>query len=170
MEEPSLGSLPPDFYARIAEYLKHITGENKSLDKKSVKVSLLEHEAQNVKRMLEELIWARYNKLIKTITQSQKLPTEQLTFEEAKMCEIFVSFADAYQKFSKNLLQGQGEQVNAQVGHKRLALRFSRDIPAIIGADMKTYGPFKAEDVASLPAENANILIKQGLAVLVEVS
>jgi DNA replication factor GINS len=170
IEEPSLGSLPPDFYARMADYLKHVAAENKPLDNKSVRISLLEHEAQNVRQMLEELIWARYHKLIKTITQSQKLPSEQLTVEEAKMCEIFVSFTDAYQKFAKNILQGQSEQADAQIGHKRLVLRFSKDIPAIIGVDMKTYGPFKIEDVASLPVENAKILIKQGLAVLVEVS
>ena len=43
-------------------------------------------------------------------------------------------------------------------------------VPSIIGADMKTYGPFLVEDVASVPVENAKILVKQGLAVLVEVS
>jgi DNA replication initiation complex subunit (GINS family) len=43
-------------------------------------------------------------------------------------------------------------------------------VPAIIGSDMKTYGPFEAEDIASLPAENAKILVKQGLAEKVEVS
>jgi len=35
---------------------------------------------------------------------------------------------------------------------------------------MKTYGPFKPEDIASLPEENARILIKQGAAMEVEVS
>ena len=35
---------------------------------------------------------------------------------------------------------------------------------------MKSYGPFVVEDVASLPVENAKILVKQGLAVPVEVS
>jgi DNA replication initiation complex subunit (GINS family) len=35
---------------------------------------------------------------------------------------------------------------------------------------MKTYGPFLVEDVASVPVENAKILIKQGLAELVEAS
>jgi len=45
-----------------------------------------------------------------------------------------------------------------------------KNIPAIMGADMKSYGPFVVEDVASLPELNARILIKQGLAVLVEVS
>jgi DNA replication initiation complex subunit (GINS family) len=120
--------------------------------------------------MLEELVWARYKKLIKTITQSQKLPSELLTVEEAKMCETFVTFADAYQNFAKDLMQGQAVKVDAEVSHKRVTLRFSKNIPSIIGADMKTYGPFAAEDVASLPVENAKILVKQGLAVLVEVS
>jgi DNA replication initiation complex subunit (GINS family) len=54
--------------------------------------------------------------------------------------------------------------------NKRLTLRFTKAIPAIMGADMKSYGPFAPEDVASLPALNAQILIKQGLAVLIGVS
>jgi DNA replication factor GINS len=170
IDDASLGGLPPDFYAKIADYLRRIKEENRMIDKKSVKVNLLEHEAQNVKQMLEELIWARYKKLIKTITQSQKLASELLTVEEAKMCETFVTFADAYQNFAKDLMQGQAAKVDAEVSHKRVTLRFSKNIPSIIGADMKTYGPFVAEDVASLPVENAKILVKQGLAALVEVS
>ena len=51
---------------------------------------------------------------------------------------------------------------------KKVVLRFLQDIPAIIGSDMKTYGPFLAEDVGSLPDENAKILVRQGLAKLVE--
>jgi DNA replication initiation complex subunit (GINS family) len=35
---------------------------------------------------------------------------------------------------------------------------------------MKTYGPFKTEDVASLPVENARILVKQNLAEKVEIN
>ena len=187
IEESSLGGLPPDFYARIADYLRHINEENKVLDKKSVKVNLLDHEAHNVKRMLEELLWARYRKLVKTITQSKKLPSDLLTVEEAKMCESFVAFADAYQRFAKDILQGQivkvavaaadsradlkiESKVEPLVSHKRVALRFVKSIPTIIGADMKTYGPFVAEDVASLPVENAKMLVKQGLAVSIEVS
>ena len=84
IEDASLGGLPPDFYNRIADYLRHIKEENKLLDKKSVKVNLLEHEAQNVNRMLEELLRARYKKMVKTITQSQKMPSELLTVEEAR--------------------------------------------------------------------------------------
>jgi len=42
---------------------------------------------------------------------------------------------------------------------------FVQEIPAIVGSDMKTYGPFKRGDIAKLPPRNARALIKQGVAV-----
>ncbi len=182
IEEVSLGNLPPDFYNRIADYLRRLNEENKILDKKSIKVNLLNHESQNVNRMLKDLLRVRYKKLVKTITQTQKMPSDLLTVEEAEMCKSFVTFSDEYQKFARNLLQGQtfkvasaiidsiDSKIEPQMTHKRVALRFIKNIPTIIGADMKTYGPYIAEDVASLPVENAKMLVKQGLAVSVEVS
>ncbi len=181
IDDPTLGGLPLDFYAKIAEYLRRIKEEDKVLDKKSVKMNLLLHESLNVERMLKELLGARYRKIIKTVTKNQKLPTELLTVEEARMCETFAEFTKTYQKFSENLMQGQiaeSVRVAAKVEtkseaastHKRSTIRFIKGIPAIMGADMKSYGPFVADDVASLPPQNAQILVKQGLAVLVEVS
>jgi DNA replication initiation complex subunit (GINS family) len=185
--------LPPDFYVKIAEYLAHIREENsKPVDKKTVKVNLIEHETKNVERMLGELLDLRYRKILKTITRLYKAPIELLTEEEAEMCQSFVSFAETYMRFAENLKEGgqtpitvtivqstqpMQQTLNApktefkpaiHVTHKRLTLRFIKSIPAIMGADMKSYGPFAAEDVASLPALNAQILVKQGLAVLIE--
>jgi DNA replication factor GINS len=181
IDGPTLGDLPSDFYAKLTEYLRRIKDEDKVLDKKSIKINLLDQEAQNVERMLKELLEARYRKIIKTITKNQKLPTELLTMEESRISETFADFSKAYQKFSENLLQGkitERKKVVSEVeaksevpqSNKRLTIRFLKNIPAIMGADMKSYGPFMAEDVASLPPQNAQILIKQGLAVLVEVS
>lgn len=44
-------------------------------------------------------------------------------------------------------------------------VRFLKDAPAIVGADMKTYGPFYKGRVYALPKENARIFLKQGIAV-----
>ena len=170
LESTALGSLPPDFYIRIADYLRRIKEESRMLDKKTVKASLLERELQNVKRMLQELVQVRYKKLIRIISDGQKAPSDLLTVEEAKMCAGFVPFTEAYQRFAKSLLQGQVSKVDVERVHKRVALRFVKAVPAVIGADMNTYGPFKVEDVASLPVENAKILVKQGFAEVVEVS
>jgi DNA replication factor GINS len=174
LENAELGSLSPDFYARAADYLRRIKEESRMLDKKTVKAGLLEHELERVKCMLQELVWTRYRKLVALISENQKLPSGLLADEEAAMWQGFLSFTEAYQKFAEKLLQGQVLNQPLNVGvkkaHKRVALRFLKAIPAVIGADMKTYGPFMAEDVASVPVENAKILVKQGFAEVVEVS
>jgi DNA replication initiation complex subunit (GINS family) len=147
--------------------------------------------------MLKELLDMRYKKILKAIKRLHKAPIELLTAEEAKMAQNAVAFESNYEQFTKNLLGGESKPITvtatepapvpieqllqpqtpkqevktpAHVTHKRLTLRFVKSIPAIMGADMKSYGPFVAEDVASLPELNARILVKQGLAVLVEVS
>jgi DNA replication initiation complex subunit (GINS family) len=167
--EPTLGTLPRDFYERINSYLRKIKEENRLIDNKNLRATLLEHEAVHVRRMLQELLWVRYKKLVKFTTQTQKLSTELLAFEEAQIFESFVPFTEAYQKFAKSLLQGQTVE-STQAPRKRITLRFSKNIPQIMGADMKPYGPFNVEDVASLPVQNAKVFVKQGLAVIVDVT
>jgi DNA replication initiation complex subunit (GINS family) len=169
IENPELGSLPSDFYARVADYLRRIKDEHRMLDQKTVKTSLLERESVNAQQLARELLWTRYRKIVKRIVDGQKVPAESLTAEEAKLCSGVVPFADAFNKFAANLLQGQAAKVEVEtVAHTRVTLRFLKAVPSIIGADMKTYGPFLVEDVASVPVENARILVKQGLAKKVE--
>lgn len=178
VDESDLGGLPPDFYAKIAEYLKRIREENKKLDSKPPKINLVSHEAKNVLQMLDELLANRYQKMLQTIMRDQKIPKELLTTEEERMCANFAAFASNYHKFTSDLLEGQAIQAVQQPAletgmpttHKRSTLRFIKNIPAIMGADLKSYGPFVVEDVASLPIENARMLVKQGLAVMVEIS
>jgi len=185
IDDPTLGALQPDFYFKISEYLRRIKDEDKILDKKSVKMNLLLHESANVERMLKELLETRYRKLIKNVTKNQKTPSGLLTNEETRMVETFTDFTKTYHKFADDLMLGQiqitepdeapirivvkTENASPSVP-KRSTIRFLKSIPAIMGADMKSYGPFIAEDIASLPPQNAQILVKQGLAVLVEVS
>jgi DNA replication factor GINS len=173
VENAELGGLPPDFFARVAEYVQRIKEESRMLDKKTAKADLLERELEHVQRMVGELVWARYNKLIRLVTESQKVPSELLTAEETALCSGFLSFVEAYHAFVKKLVQGHvldlGVTDKPRQPHKRVALRFLKAIPAVVGADMKTYGPFLAEDIASLPIENAKILVKRGLAEAVEV-
>ena len=171
IERVKLGRLTDDFYVQVADYVRRIKKETRMLDKKSVKAALLKRELQNAQRMLRELVWARYKKLVTVVGEGQKVPSDLLTVEEAEICAGYVSFAEAYQKFVQTLLRGQVVKANlAKMCPKRVALRFVKPIPAVVGSDMKSYGPFMVEDVASLPVENAKILVKQGLAVAVEAS
>jgi DNA replication factor GINS len=168
LESPELQKLPPDFYSEISSYFKKLREESRMLDKRTVKAELLETEMKNVKLMVHGLISIRYKKLIKKTSEGQKLPLESLTTHEEKIFTEFLSLTEVYRNFVKALLQGHGSEFKAESKHKMVVLRFFREIPEIMGVDMKTYGPFKAEDIASIPVENAKILIKRGLAEKVE--
>ena len=173
VENAELGSLPADFYARVADYVRRIKEETRMLDKKTVKAGLLESEMERVQRMVGELVWVRYRKLLTLITEEQKVPSDLLAVEEASLCAGFLSFSEAYHGFVKRLLLGQVLEVGVAKAPRpqgRVALRFLKAIPAIVGVDMKIYGPFLAEDVGSVPVENAKGLVKRGLAEVVEVS
>lgn len=169
LENSELGSLPSDFYARISDYLRKIKEEARMLDKKLVKSILLEHELRNTRRMIQELVSLRYEKLMKIVVAGQKAPVEALAAEEMQVAIGITPFTDAYHQFTAALLQGQLSRIDTAKPNKRVTLRFTKEIPAIIGADMKTYGPFMSEDVASVPVENAKILTKQGFAEIVEI-
>jgi DNA replication factor GINS len=178
IESSAIQPLPADFYERSSRYLQQIKTENQTSDKSSLKASLMEQECRNVTRMIKELLRTRYKKLLKTIKGGQKLLPDILTNEETEFLTGLLPFAEAYNIFAKGLLQGktpkavikpaEPKEITAEAQHKRVTLRFVKAIPAIVGSDMKTYGPFLAEDVASVPADNARILVKQGLAVIVE--
>jgi DNA replication factor GINS len=170
LESSELEKLPPDFYSRVTDYLRKLREESRMLDKKTVKARLLKSEMRNVKRMLRELIRTRYKKLIRKMAKGEKVSLDVLTVEEQKIYTGASPLAEAYQSFVENLLRGNVLKMGVWREHKRVVLRFLRDVPAIIGTDIKTYGPFKVEDVASLPAENAKVLIKQGLAEKIEVN
>lgn len=169
-ETTELGKLPSDFYFRIADYMRKLREESRMLDKKTARARLLFREMQNVKRMFREVTHARYRKLVNIIAKGNVVPSDLLTAEEESFLKGALPYAETFRKLTEDVLHGHAPKVNVGKERKRAVLRFLKDVPAIIGADMKLYGPFKVEDVASLPMENAKILVKQGLAEKVEVN
>jgi DNA replication initiation complex subunit (GINS family) len=169
-EKETLGiqRLPKNFYAKIAAYIKKMKEENRMLDKKTTKAKLLDREFRNVKIMLGELLQCRYKKFLEKSLARETVPKEALTEEEKKLYGEVLPLAEAYKVFSKNILRGHLSNIGKVAEQTMIVLRFVQEIPALVGADMKTYGPFAPEDIATLPPENARILIKQGVAVEVD--
>jgi len=167
-ETTEIQALPKDFYVKLAGYMKKMKEESRMLDEKTVRAKLLRRESKNVKKMVKELIRLRYEKALRKTIDNEMVAKEALTYEEEKLLGDVSPSMESYQTLLKDILGGRSPRVEVKEKPKTMILRFIQEIPAIIGADMKTYGPFKPEDVASLPIENARILIKQGVAVEVE--
>jgi DNA replication factor GINS len=168
-ENVEIQRLSKGFYAKIADYVKKIREERRMLDEKTTKAKLLKREFENVKNMAKELFQLRRDKVRKKALARETVPREVLTEEEEKFHGEVLPLAEAYQAFLKDILQGRLSRTEKEEKAKKILLRFVQEIPAIVGSDMKTYGPFEPEDIATLPSENARILIKQGVAVEVEV-
>ncbi len=162
--------LPKDFYTRLAKYVRKIREEQRMLDEKTVKGNLMRKEEENVRKMVEELIQTRYEKIMHLIRKGEIAPMAHLTEEEERWFQDSSLQFDSFKKFSEKILQGRLQKIERKMKDGIIVVRILREIPEIIGVDMKTYGPFKPEDIASLPAENARTLIKQGAAVEVEVT
>jgi DNA replication factor GINS len=167
-ETTEIQSLPKDFYVKLAGYVKKMRDESRMLDEKTVRAKLLRWESRNVKKMVKELIRLRYEKALRKAMAGEVVAKEALTYEEEKLLGEVSPSIESYQTLLKDMLSGRAPRIEIKEEPKTMILRFIQEIPAIIGADMKTYGPFKPEDIASLPIENAKILIKQGVAVEVE--
>lgn len=170
IENEKLGCLSADFFSNLSDYIASLREENNKESQKTVKSSLLFHEMDHVTCMVEELLYARYLKIIQITKDTKKLPSNQLSSEEKNLFSNFSSFIKDYQLFKKNLFQGNPKKHKVEKSSKRVIVRILKDIPVLIGSDMQSYGPFLVEDVASLPSENAELLVKQGLGKIVEIN
>lgn len=167
LENEALGSLETNFYSKISNYIKSLKEKNEEFST-GIQSSLLTQELNHAICMVEELISTRYNKIINLSEKEKSITLEILPLEERNLFSNFFSFIKKYQLFKKKLLNDSVTKKEIKQSKNRIILRFLQDVPRLIGTDMNSYGPFLAEDVASLPSENAELLIKKGLGKIVE--
>ena len=157
-------SLSDDFYQRMEAYLKSLDQENTSTDPNTAKGRLSLKEKEVATRLFSELRETRLRKLLLLAQNHETIDNSYLTAEEGK----FVKDVET----SLQTLDQTKEEFKSSASEEKVELsvvRFLQDIPEIVGTDLKIYGPYKKEDVGSLPYENADALVRQGAAKQVEV-
>ena len=167
-ENIDIQTLPRDFYVKLADYVKKIKEERRMLDEKTAKARLMQREFVNVKKTVNALVQLRYEKTLQNTMKEKAVRRDGLTMEEEKLVGETSLLAESYQVLAKEILKGRLSHVKRKEKPKRKLVRLLQEVPAIIGSDMKTYGPFKPENITTLPSENARILIRQSVAVEVE--
>ncbi|MEM2341433.1 MAG: hypothetical protein QXX94_00020 [Candidatus Bathyarchaeia archaeon] len=168
-ENPELQSLPKDFYSRLINYMQKIREERRMIDEESVRGKLLRKEEEYTMKMISDLIRIRYEKMMRLITRREAVPLTALTEEEGTLYDGLSNQVESYESFLRDILQGQKFRIKYSRTKGFIVVRILKEMPQIVGADMRVYGPFKPEDIATLPEENAKALIKQGVAVEVDI-
>ena len=167
-EEQELRPLKGDFYRRLAKYLRKLEEEAKSLDEKSLKGRIKAKEFERAKKLASDLINLRFKKISNQVLAHGRSPEKSSLAEEE--LEIYSKMREAYlaaERLLNRIISGEEEL--SQPGDLVL-VRFLKDVPSLVDSSLKIYGPFKAEDVARLPREIAEGLIRQNLAKEVKAS
>jgi DNA replication initiation complex subunit (GINS family) len=147
--------------------------------------NLTQTERKYSNQMLKELIEARLEKIIKSELNGLPIDAQAMTPEEQQLHSNL-------RQLLKNYIQGTDiTQSQRQPKHQLknapkldstplpkiekkdielLLVRFLQPLPAIMGIDMKAYGPFQPEELATIPRQNAENLIKRGIAKKVEIN
>ncbi len=186
-QRPDIQPLPEGFYAAMTAYATQLREQIRSADKSTVKGKLVEKEREHADGMIADLNRLRLSKLVSAELNGAPVEPLNLTAEEKRLQVELRRLLAAHTQGLKQSLQGREPKPEVQVsappqvtprppppvhivetGEPLKVVRFTQPLPAIMGVDMKTYGPFKAEDVASLPAQNADNLIRKGIAKVVE--
>jgi DNA replication factor GINS len=160
-QSPALHELPGDFYSRLSAYsqrLRRSAGSGNS----EVTVRLVARQVQMIESMTRELLGMRTKKAMQQGALLQLLP------EERYVCSAQKKYERRFEAFVKAVSSGQPSFV--ELAHRtesvrNVPIRFTKHVDELVGLDMKRYGPFEAEDVASIPAASAEVLINGGDAV-----
>ena len=168
-----LQPLSKDFFEKAANYTKKLRESQRMIDNRTMKARLLRQELDNSKRLVSGIAATRFEKIVEsTLVEEISIPVGLLTNQEETILQKLLEASNQYSRLRRDLSEGRQPEGAASTSEdlpQKILVRFACDVPAIIGVDLRTYGPFKPEDIASLPAENARALIQQGAAVKIEV-
>ncbi len=167
LESKDLQLLEPNFYGEISQYVKKMREELRMLDEKALKYKLLSVELERAQRLVTSVIDTRYGKLIGAILESKNVLPNHLASEEVEMYKRMLEASEQHENLKKRILEGRNAEstVNTGLGFEKILVRFMAKIPVVVGVDMRSYGPFEPEDVATLPRENAEALVRQKVAI-----
>lgn len=160
-QSEALLPLPNDFYASLAAYsqkLKRSAGFGSS----DMVVRLTATQSRMIESMVGELLRLRTRKAARQNALLQLLP------EERYVCSAEQKFQRRFKAMVEAVSSGQPsfvEFAHLSEAQRNVTVKFVKHVNELVGLDMRRYGPFDSEDVASIPAASADILIASGDAV-----
>lgn len=161
VETPTLQSIEPDTFQKIAEALGTLKGQAYEGVEAKVRDRMVEMLAASSCLMIE-------TRQAKISSGDEPLDYSKLTDEEKYVLDGKRELNKRIDEVMAALVKGRSkvlESISARMRSKQIVVRFLKPIEAFVGIDMNKYGPYVQEDVASLPFENARSIIDGGGAI-----
>ncbi len=188
LREKELQNIPDTLLHEMKDY---ITTLNRTpTDEDTLSGQLTRKEKEYANRMLRELTENRLRKIVTREAMGEPIDAQAMTPEEQRLHSNLRQLLAGYRQGADlpEVMEDPAQTKPAPskptpVKRKKpvlkpvikpdevelMVVRFLQSIPAIMGIDMKAYGPFQPEEVGTIPVQNAETLIKRGIAKKVEV-
>ena len=158
-ENDALQEVSSDLYTSISNFVGQLKSEGYDGVEAKVKTALV----NMITDMTSLLLKLRLTKVI----EPNKSDYSNLLNEEKFILDAQIEMEERREMILSSVLNGKSkllESIAKNHKTKSTVVRFLKEMDQMVGADLEKYGPFKAEDVATIPYENAQALIAKKLA------
>jgi len=156
--------LSTDFFRNLSNFIGKLKNEEYDGIEKKTKNQIIS-TATNLTELL-------INRRLEKIFTSSKISYRILTDEEKFIVDSNDEMNERKNMILSGILNGKSkflEITSTKHKIKPVTVRFVKEFDEIVGVDLEKYGPFKAEDVATIPNENAQALISNGIALKIRI-
>ena len=154
--------LNTDFFRNLSNFIGKLKTEEYDGIEKAAKSQII-----TIATNLTELLINR--RLEKTSTTSSY---NTFTDEEKFVLDSNDEMNERKDMIISGIINGKSKFLEiTSTKHKKkpVTIRFIKEFDEIVGVDLEKYGPFKPEDIATIPNENAQALISNGVALKVRI-
>jgi hypothetical protein len=162
-QSKGLAPLPRDFYSKLSSHAQKLIRSAGS-GTSEVSVRLINVQVKMIESMTRELLDLRMKKARSDDSMSQLLPEERFVWTAQE------SYKRRFDALVSAVSSGKPSFVsfaNRAESERRVTLRFTKRVDELVGLDSLHYGPYEVDDIASIPASSAGILVSNGDAVVI---
>ena len=156
--------LSTDFFRNLSNFIGKLKNEEYDGIEKKTKNEII----STATKLTELLI----NKRLEKISMLSKISYSILTDEEKFVIDSNDEMNERKNMIISGIINGKSkflEITSTKHKTKPVTVRFVKEFEEIVGVDLEKYGPFKPEDVATIPNENAQALISNGIVLKIRI-
>ncbi len=158
-ESDSILEIDPNFYRNLSDFIGNLRKQEFDGVENKIKDTLIEMATE----LTSLLIHIRLEKIFK----SKDIKFENLLDEEKFILDSQEEQRERTEMILSATINGKSKFLESLAQNhktKKIVIRILKEVEEIVGADLEKYGPFKTEDVATIPYENAQALIAKNAA------
>jgi len=153
-ESDTIQEIESNFYRNLSDFLGNLKKQEFDGIESKIKQSLID--------MVSELTTIFLHTRLEKTMKSDGIDFTNLLDEEKFILDGEEQKRERTEMILSATINGKSkflESISQNHKTKTIVLRFLKEVDEIVGVDLEKYGPFKPEDIATIPYENAQALI-----------